>query len=303
MFETILLAYYLHHFALPQGPAGSLAGADLTVELSQPAVVSVPPGTQRVPMLTLQLSASCAGDVTVESLRVRRRGLGASADILTVYGMSDGRRMSSGNQLSRSGEADLHFRELRVPACGKRSLDILADFAPVAAVAGEHWLTVEHAGGVEAGGATVRLLREAAEPVRKRTSGGPARGVIQVEYLSLLTTVRYGDNRTVARLRLRADGRERHRIFAITLTNEGSARGNDLENLSFHAGRGGPLGPAAPEMDGDRVRAVFDPPLVLERNQERVLELHADVRVGSSKTLRFVLEEPGDLEAEPFSGR
>jgi hypothetical protein len=303
MVESILLAYFIHQFALPssqmQMEKAAQNGAQITVELQQGPVQSLQQGAQRVPMLTLHITASCSEDIQLQSIRVRRRGLGSSSDILSVYAMSDGQRLNRGRQLSRTGYAQLQFRNVQIPACDTKTILILADFSPDAAVAGEHWMTVEHASDIDTGIARISLVRSSKTPLKHATTGGRTRGTITVEYLSLLKTVRYGSNRTVARIRLEADGRDDHLIGAMTFTNDGSARNTDLQRLYLRAGRSRRLSRSVQQLNGDTVRLVLDPPLVLKKNQKRLLELQADVRAGRRKTLRLIIEEPSDIEAEP----
>jgi len=300
MVGSFLLSYYLHHVQLPaqiQAESEGRGRGRLTVELRQSPLRSVQPGTQRVPMLTLRLTASCTEDVSLESVRAHRRGMGSSSDILALYVMQGSRRLVDGRQLSRSGFADLHLRDFTIPACGTEEFLLFADFAQDAAVAGEHWLTVEGAGDIVAAGAEVTLIRSGV-PEKQRTAGGRVRGTIAVEYLHLLQTVRYGEDRTVSRIRLTADGQEDHLIHAITFTNEGSARDADLQGVFLRAGRNRRISAIAEQLDGERVRLTLDPPLPLRKNQTKLFELQADVRAGRRRTLQFIIEEPSDIETE-----
>ena len=307
MVESMLFAYFFHQVTLPssqvQMEKAAKNGAQITVELQQGPVQSLQQGAQRVPMLTLNITASCEEDIQLQSIRVRRRGLGSSSDILSVYAMSDGQRLNRGRQLSRTGYAQLQFRNVQIPACDTKTILVLADFSPNAAVAGEHWMTVEHESDIDIGDAGISLVRSSITPSRHQTTGGRTRGSITVEYPSLLRTVRYGSNRTVVRVRLEADGLDDHLIGAITFTNDGSARDTDLQNLYLRAGRTRRLSKSARQLNGDTVRLVLDPPLRLEKNQKRLLELQADVRASRSKTLRLIIEQPSDIEAEPARAR
>ena len=56
-------------------------------------------------------------------------------------------------------------------------------------------------------------------------------------------------------------------------------------------------------LDTDRVRLSFDPPFLLRRNEERLVELRADVLASRRKTIRIVLEEESDVEATVKRGR
>lgn len=306
MFESVLVAYFLHQFKLTNVPAhladSAVHASQLTVEIEQPSVHTIAKGAQRVRILTLHFSASCEGPVTVDSLDIRRRGLGESSDIDALYAMTNGTRLHRAVGLSRTGMAHFRFRDFTVAACQRMTVEILADFSPDAAVAGEHWFTVESSSDIHTNGSSVALLSPK-RPVMQSTGGGPAAGTVAVEYLRLLNTVRYGENRTVARLQLSADGTSDHLIRSITLTNNGSARGSDLQNLYVRAGRNRRMSLLLQAMDGDTAHLVLHPPLLLQKNQKRVLEVQADIRASRTRTLQLLIELPSDIQSDVSRGR
>ncbi|PIQ76693.1 hypothetical protein COU78_05370 [Candidatus Peregrinibacteria bacterium CG10_big_fil_rev_8_21_14_0_10_49_24] len=301
MIESILIAYFLQQFIPKSAPVDlestAVRGSQLIVEVQQSSIHTIAQGTQRVPVLTLQLSASCDAPVTVDSLVVYRRGLGESTDIDAVYAMSDGQRLQRAVQPSRMGVTHLRLRNFTIEPCGKRTIQILADFSPNASVAGEHWFTIESATDVVANNTNV-VLHSSRQPSKKFTGAGPTVGTISVEYPRLLQTLRYGENRTVARLRLSADGTSDHLIHFITLTNEGSARDTDLQNIYLRAGRSRTVSAVLDSLSGDTARLELQPPLILEQNQSRILEVRADIRASRSRTLRFLVEQPSDIQSE-----
>jgi len=306
MIEPILLSYFFFHLIQLSSQVQlekevSNRGV-LTVQLENSPIQSIQPGSQRVPMLTIRATASCDEDIELRSIRVRRRGLGASSDIESVYVMSEGQRINRGRQLTRSGFAGLSFRNLIVPTCDTKTLQVFADFSSSAAIAGEHWLTVEQASDVDVGNARSVLVRSGIAPPRGRATG-TTRGTITVEYVKLLNTVRYGSNRTVGRFRLIADSEDDHLIRAITFTNDGAARNNDLQNLYLRAGRNRRVSLTEEQLSGDTVRFVLNPALLLKKNQKRLFQIQADVRASRKRTIKLLIEEPSDIEAEPTRSR
>ncbi|MDD5026597.1 MAG: hypothetical protein PHH13_04480 [Candidatus Peribacteraceae bacterium] len=285
------------------GSSSDRSSISLTVEPMRgvEGMISVPPGAQRVPMLTLRMTAACGGDVPVTAVTVEHRGLGSAADIDRVYAMSDGRRLSRGMQIAdRSGVVQLRLQHFSVPACSTKEVGIFVDFSNSAAVAGQHRFTIRFANDVDALPAQVLLLSERVGTMRQTV--GKSTGTITVAYLSVQKPVYYGADRTVARFTLTADQTEDHAITSITLTNEGSARNQDLRSLSLYAS-GKRVTKMAESLDDDRVRLVFDPAFSLQRGQQRVFTLHADVRASIRKTIQLLIEEPSDIEAEPAQGR
>lgn len=255
---------------------------------------SVPRGAQRVPFLSLAMTAGCDADVDVREVTVVHDGLGESADLLRVYATDGKRRLTRSRSIDASDRtATLRFfPELTVKACASKTIIIAADIAPDAAAAGEHTLSVELGTDV-----AVRLSVPEVAPVA--TVRPKSVGAVAVTFLDLLQPLRFGNSRTLARFRLEADGAADQEIHAITFTNDGKATDDDLRTLRVQNRRRETLTQTAASMDGDRVRLTFDPPLRLDRNDEILLELKGDVRASNRRTVRFTLEEASDLEALP----
>ena len=306
MIESVLLSYFMHHFGVPaqRAPLTDIPAerGQVIVEVQQPNMHSIQQGSQRVPMLTLTVQASCDAPVTIDSIQVRRRGLGQSTDISAVYAMANGTRLNRSSQLNRAGFTQLRFRNLMVSACEKLLIQVMADFHTDAQIAGEHWFDVASSSDFSSSASSVRLL-SGKEPVRRSTGGGPSVGVISVEYPRLLSTVRYGPGRTVARLRLSADGSNDHAIHSITLTNDGSARNSDLQNIVLRAGRNRHISTVLRQMKNDKVLLILDPPLLLNKNQSRLVEVQADVRASRSRTLKLIVEQSSDIDAQVLRRR
>lgn len=267
---------------------------------------SVPVGAQRVAMMMITLTASCARDLPVSSLTVTHAGAGRAADIARLYAVEGMVRLSrSAVPSMRSGRATIRLGSFVVPRCGSRSFSILADIASDAAAGGEHRFALLSPSDVDVGSSDARVLLSplaaADEPPVRPV--GPSRGTISVAYLSIPLPVTYGDNRTIARFRLDVSGQQDQRVTAVTLTNEGRARNADLQHLYLSGSDGRALSNVLFALDADKARFVFDPPLDLGRGSQRILVLHANVRAGRRKTIEFLIQEPGDIEALVRTGR
>jgi len=309
MGTTLLLAYFLHNFAphgeLPQEVLRQQErSGTMMVEVVTPDQrTSVPPGATRVEMFQMRMSVPCGQEnVPVEAISVQRRGMGSTEDITGVYAIVNGKRMTRSHPITRrDGWVQLRFREFEVPACGTIDVKIHADFSSEASPAGEHYFVLYHPRHIEADARQIIVTqRKSVRAVRETV--GRKLGTVSVTYLQLLKRVKYGFKRDVMRFQLEADSIDDHLLRVITLTNDGAARFMDLQNL-YLTGTRGPVTGRIANMDDDTVRLVFEPPVLLKKNEKRIFVLRANVLASRRRTIKFIVEEPGDLISEVVRGR
>lgn len=307
----LLIAYMITDF-LPVAPStvpeavsayNQTGAGELTVIVeNQGTVGSVPKGATRIEFLTLNLSASCEGPVTVNEIDVKHLGLGSLDDISGVY-LSDGlRRMTRAARFERSGAvARLRLKSFVVPKCDGVRLTVFADFSSGAATAGEHGMTVASADAVLSSAKAVTLSQSRKIDVKVATP--KEAGVITVNFLPIASRLRYGHIETVARLQLTADSKNDHLLKRITFTNAESARDMDLQNVVIQTTSGKQLTTTAARMRGKQVALDFTPSYVLRRSSTVVLLLKAEVRASVTRKVNFTLEEAADLEAKIYIER
>ncbi|MSR86914.1 hypothetical protein EXS70_01955 [Candidatus Peribacteria bacterium] len=273
--------------------------SELTVQVVPRPSTSVPIGAQRVTMLTVRLTASCTRDIHLSSMTLHHKALGDPKDIERVYAVAGATRKTRTVPVTGSeGSARLHFRGMVVRACTTESLDILADFRIDAVRAGEHALAIDTREDVDAD-APVKIVLNPAGSTQVTIPVGTPTGTVSAESLNLPGTLTYGSARTVARLRLRADARDMIAVTAITFVNDGTARGDDLQNFVLETSGHTRLAQTVLSLDGDHIRVVLDPPLVLNRNEVRLIQLLADIRASRRRTVRLFIQEPADIETAP----
>lgn len=283
----------LSAFILSATPAFATE-AGLDVQVGTPVAGSVPKGAQRVPLLTLSMEAGCDEDVVVSEIIVKHSGLGDADDLSRVYVTQGNKRLSRAATFSGEGEnARLRLRSFTIDKCTKEVLAIVVDFSPDAAIGAQHRLNIEK-NGIVADTDSIMITSGSNGPVT--TVPGPI-GTIEVSYPPLTRTVTYGPNRVVGRISLEADELSDHAISSITLTNNGTARSTDLKNLRVRLSNGEYVGSTESSLDGDSVTFTFDPPLLLERNQTRLLNVVADVRASNRRTIGLEVEESSDIQA------
>ncbi len=295
----------VHVAAVVPATGYSVSGAgELTVSVSEAQPVgTIAQGASRVPLLTMDLSASCDADITVSEVRVRHVGLGSTEDITAVYLLSDIRRVSRATRFERSGAvATLRPRALTIKKCESQRLQVVADFSREAAAGAEHGAEIRLSSDVQSTAKSV-TLEAGNEGLTVSTSPSNA-GNITVKFLSLSSNyLRYGRIETVARVQLTADAESDHILRSITFTNDQSARDMDLINLALETTSGKKLTNSAARMRGKQVTLQFEPTYILKRSQTVVLLLKAEVRGSITRKVDFKLEEESDLDAGPYRSR
>lgn len=274
----------------------------LTVTPQTPAISgSVPQGAQRVPMLTVKMQASCAADIPVTSLTLMHGGLGDAADILRVYALSGIQRVTRVASVSARNPTILRLpASFSVPACQSTTLTIVTDFSGGAATGGEHRLDLVSV----VAAATTTILPSAATPrLPLSVTPHPSQPTITADFRPVTETQYYGANRLVARLLLTAGAGADQQISAITFFNDGTARDSDMQNLYLETASHVRVSDVAAHMDGRTVRITLNPPLLLERNDSKLLNLRADIRASRTHTIRWTIESPSDIEAGEWRGR
>lgn len=255
---------------------------------------SIYPGASRVSVLTLHLKNGCETPAELEAITIRHKGLGSRQDIERLYALTGTRRITSGAPMQQAGTATLRFRGFRMEPCDEKTITIAADFSGESAIAAQHWFYLSSADVAlrTPGQVTVRV----SEAGPTSTAAGDTSSSITVTELELPAALRYGTQRTLARIRLEASGRRNQAIHAITFTNGGSARGQDLQNFYLQASNGTILSDTVPSMDDRIVTVRLRAPYVLEPRDTVQLYLKGDVRASRKRTVRLTVEEPGDIE-------
>lgn len=273
----------------------AVSAAGLTVTQQGIVSSSVPKGAQRAVFIEASLRADCDKDVTVRSFSVKHRGLGEASDLLRVYATEGEVRLSRTRSLDSTDRDALLtlVSPMKVKACSTVRVQVRGDFSPDAQIAGEHGLLIQ---AVEADADVTLASSTSSSTLTARPS---TIGTVSATFLPLTKALQFGKGRTVARLRLEADNGANQRVSSITLTNAGKATDGDVANIRLEDRKGNVLTNVAAALDGDKVRLTFEPSLRIDRNDQVLLELKADVVASNKRTLRFVLEEPSDLEAAP----
>lgn len=283
----------LSSVAMPNTHASSHVPT-LSVHVRQPPSASVPLGAQRVEMLQVTLTASCAGSAKIDTIHVIHGGMGLAEDLQRLYVLMNRRRISRTSTLSEKNPsaATLRFSSFIIPACETQNISIVADIRNDALASGEHLLTIPD-DGIVSNSTVVMNANEQRETIHIVSA---EQGAITVTYPSLLLPVRYGPSKTVARLLLQSEGSANLLLSSLELTNQGSASNDDLRNLRIVGKRGEALSNILPHMSGSTARFTFSPPIPFDAHDNILVSVVADVHASRRRTIRFTVDEPSDME-------
>lgn len=297
MKHSSLLVSFLVSVALGAAPLSVVAQetVDLSITVTSPVQGSIPAGAQRVEFLHLVATASCERDARVQEITVHHRGLGSLEDIEGLSVWIGDRRVSRSIAPARpSGSAVLRPRLIVVPKCQSVEISIRGDFSPEASPAAEHVFSLSQ-DDVRTDG-DVSVVTGAKAPA-SLTVIPAENSEISVSMISVSTPVSFGPQRIVARMAVESTGNRDQKLISIMLTNDGSATGMDLQNLVLLNTRRERISSVLPSLSGDTATFVLNPSLVLQSGDERVLSVAADVRASRRRTIRFLVEEPSDVQA------
>ncbi len=278
----------------PKGPTNSLSVRAIPVESE-----SVLPGAQHVPMLQIRFMAPCTERVRIESIEVQLIGLGEATDIEGVYIEANEVRLSRRMPIS-SGVATLRPRNLIVQACSSRTITIAADFNAAATVGGEFALRIVAPEDIRTNGMPVTGSFPMSTNGTLTLEVSPlSSGSVTANFLPPPSYIPLNNN-SLAKFTLEAvDGAPYQCVQSITLTNDGTARDDEMRDLYIARSNGEPLTQIEGALEDDQVTLEFLEPYCLEEQKSQLFELWGKAFT-RKETNEFELEEPSDIYAVPL---
>ena len=249
-------------------------------------------GATHVPVLTAALTASCDGNVSLESITVAQHGQGVPSDIAGLSLWSGNGRVSRTHALDeKARKVLLRFSQpLLIKACATIPLQVFADFTPSARTGDRHSFALEGMGNIFM---TPPLAGETFE------MGSEPAGGVTLTYEDLPEESVGIDRRetVIGTFRISADDTEDQTLSALTLKNAGTARDGDITALFIRRSDGPRLTEVAPEFTDDHATLLFDPPYTVRAGAAVMLEVIANVVDGRGRSVRVQMEEGSDLFA------
>lgn len=281
-----------------------LRETELTVRAIPQDLSGIPRGAQSVRFLQLEFKASCDADVPLTSVRVHLLGRGDAAAIKGVYLLHGAQRLTRSAEFSSDDRtAVLRPTHLMLGACNVMRLDVAVDLSAEATIGSEYRIEVQRKEDIASNATRLVGSFPIRNPGMTESSVTPrAAGALTVEFLPLSPTLRTVIEETLAKFTVEANQESHNLIYAVTLTNEGSAQGEEARNLFLTTSGGRALTQVAKTMEGKSATLRFSSPYFLRKGQKVGFELRGRL-YSANETVNFTLKEASDLRAIPSWNR
>lgn len=274
-----------------------VSGTGLTVALAadSPGDQVVPLSATSVPLMKFNLTASADGAATINSLQVKRLGVGAAADFSYLYLYDGAVRLTNGKTINSTTHiAQFVNMGLSIAAGTTKTLTLSADIAATTAGNVSYFQMV--AADVSAS-ATVN----GSFPVTSKTVtlGSVSAGTVKVEKDGTLSNPSVGQlNSKIAQFKLTAGTGEDLSIRRVTLYETGTMNNSYLTNLKLYQNTTLLASVGSVTSKG---YVVFDlaTPYTLSKNTNRIFYATGDISgsARNSDTITTYLDQTTDLYA------
>jgi len=271
-------------------------GTGLTVALSSetPASATIPSNSSHVVFTKFNITASSDGAVVLDTIKVKRSGVGPYNDISGVYLYDGDVRLTNRKTFtSDTNEAEFSALNYTIPAGTTKTFSIVADIDD-AGKTGNHALGIASASAITTiGGAVV----SGSFPVignMMSLSATPA-GIATIEPVTTgLTDPTIGDtNVAVASFKIETD--EDSYFNSITLKQDGSLATNLLSNFKLY--QGSTEVPVSYTINNRRVTLILNTPFKMLSGASKIFTVKADIssNAETGKDIVFFVDTNADL--------
>lgn len=273
-----------------EGAGGTAeAGTGLTVSLASdtPVSATIPSNATRVVFTKFNVTASNDGPVTIQSITVKRTGVGDPSELSKVYIYEGDTRLTTGKTINAStNEAQFTNINLEVPAGTTKTLSIVAN---IDNATGNHALGIESASAITTDGATV----SGSFPIRGNTMSlsSTSAGSADVESSGSDYTRRTGQTDVeVGSFTVYVNSTEDAEFRGITLYNSGR---DVLSNLELWRGS---TKVADGVKNGSYFTFTLDTPYSIEKGQSASFTVKGDVSGRSDDTATLYVRYSTDVD-------
>ncbi|MDD5026261.1 MAG: peptidoglycan-binding protein [Candidatus Peribacteraceae bacterium] len=258
------------------------------------------PKSSLVPMLNVDLVASCSRSVQVNGIRVSRDDASDFHDTVGVFAAVDGQRVTYGEKIVSNQTLALNFfTPLTLPACGKTTVTLYLDQV-LSSTATPYAFSIRRSSDIMTDGSNV----QGSFPLRGNTFKVAAvkSGQVTVRNLPISpASAHVGDQSAViGRYELTVDTTEDQTLYTMTLRQSAfsSVADGDLVNIRVRGTDGGVLTNTASRFTNRLATVVFERPLTVRAGEGITLEAVANIVGGEGKTSQVgTFEWPRDIFA------
>ncbi|MFH1233830.1 MAG: hypothetical protein V1649_04255 [Patescibacteria group bacterium] len=274
------------------GTAG--AGTGLTVALASntPASATIPSSSTGVVFTKFNLTASQDGAVIIDTIKVKRSGVGAYNDLTGVYLYDGEARLTNAKTISSdTNEAEFSALNLTIAAGTTKTLSVVANVG--ASKTGNHAISISASSAVVTNGAAVSGSFPITGNIMALSSTNAGTATIDPVNTGL-TNPTLGDIGTaVASFKLTAT--EDGYFKAVTLKQDGTITTSLLSNYKLYQGT--TEVPVTASVNSRKVALTLNTPFKLLNGSAKIFTVKADVSASAetTKNIVFFMDTAADL--------
>ena len=274
-------------------PPSTGTSVNVTTGAMTPSTV-LPTGANTVKVGDVNFTAPSNGAISIAGLTVKRIGVGSTTDISNAYIYDGTTRLSSGRTFNSSTNQASFTLNVQIPANTTKTLSLYISLSTSATTGSAHQFTIENAGSVNATGATVT----GNFPISSNTHtvSGTSAGTITLTKTGSPSNPRVGDREVKVSEVTLAAATEDAWVNTLTFTQGGNIANSALMNFKLKQA-GVTVATATAVGTNSRLALAFTTPFKIDRGNNRIFELYADVDGRPADTIIFYIEEAADLQA------
>jgi len=250
----------------------------------------------QIEFLNLELSAGLDNGITIQSLEVRRRGLGLVNEIQNIRAIYRDQNIAEKENLRSDGTVTLNFKPYIILQAGQTAqLKILADFATAQSGTTYHSMEIADAKSWGfTGNVDVTMDANLRGPQYKRVTTASAmltytEEAVEIDSISLNKTT------TLAQVLLQAYNEDVD-ITKIIFENEGTLQDNCFEDVELRIG-GKRVADKLDTADDDKLSFTLNKPYTLEKNSQEEMTLKSKFTCGFGDTISLWIDDKSGIEA------
>lgn len=274
-------------------PPSTGTSVNVTTGAMTPSTV-LPTGANSVKVGDINFTAPSNGAISISGLTVKRTGVGSVTDISNAYIYDGTNRLSSGRTFNSSTNETTFTLNVQIPANTTKTLSLYVSISTTAVTGSAHQFSLVNSGSVNATGATVT----GNFPISSNTHtvSGTAAGTITLTKTGSVTNPRVGDREIKVSEVTLAAATEDAWVNTLTFTQGGNIANSALMNFKLKQA-GVTVATGSAVGTNSRLALAFTTPFKIERGNNRIFELFADVDGRPADTIIFYVEESADLQA------
>lgn len=273
------------------------AGTGLSVALSGDTLPSTtfPSHSTLIPFVTVNLTASNDGDVTVNDITFTRFGAGNYTEFSGGFLFVDGKAISTEKNVTSDHLITFNGLGLTIPAGTTKAVTLKMNAKTTGTVSGNHGFKIASASDITTNGATVSGSFPVSGNIMSFSSSASA-GTVTLDGNGDSITRYVGENDVLlGEIDVKVSGDEDVMLYSVRLKQIGTASDDAVSNLYLTIDSETVASDVS--VVNDYAYFELDNPMLLEKSKSYTLDIYGDIASGVNKTVEFIVRNDADIDA------